>query len=157
MFLMHAPLADIANELGRSISTVKGWIQFEQERTQFAIGLAAKIIRDRQNAAHDKIINKWLPLALSEELNIEFQKGKQTISLSHWEGAKAASEIVLKTLAAQAKINGLDTVKVDMQSNGMTLPEAIIKSIRDLAAKPIQAEVVPPPLLAEQNEIPPTD
>lgn len=158
MFLMHAPLADIANELGRSISTVKGWIQFEQERNQYAIGLAAKIIRDRENGVIEKIIAKWLPLALSEELNIAFQKGKQTISLSHWEGAAKASEIVAKYLAIQAKINGLDSVKVDVQSNGMSLPEAIIKAVRDFAVKPaIQATEVPPPKLTEQNEPPPTD
>lgn len=132
MALEHVPVPEIAKKFQVTAQTVYGWLNHEHEKVLAGISLDAKKIRDRQNHDIEKLLQKWLPMALSDRLDIEFTKGRKTIQLAAWEGPVKASEIVLKLLQQQAKINGLDTLKVDLKSGGLTLPDAFVQTVQGL-------------------------
>lgn len=151
MALDYMPVSEIAAHFQASESTIYDWLHNEHDKDRYARSKMALQLRSRQDVTYERLLRKWLPLALTADINVVgTDRRGNPIQLQAWEAAKAASDQVLKALQQQAKLHGLDTVKVDVQSGGLPISEALIKAVRDFAQpKTIAAQVIQPILTNE--------
>lgn len=153
MALNYLPIQEIADHFGVRKATIYDWLHSEHEKERHALSQMALQIRTRQDATYERILRKWLPLALSDKIDVVgTDRRGNPIQLQDWECAAKANEQVLRALSQQAKLHGLDAVKVDVQSGGLPISEALIKAVRDFAQpRTIEAtEVSTTPLLDDE-------
>lgn len=122
LYLQHKSYRTIALELGIDPTTAFEMVNSKYEQRLAACTEKAAMVRDRQNAQIMEVIERWLPLALSEDLNVGEKrlnkKGEEyDVSLSSWEASAKATELVLKAWDSQAKIHGLHTLKIEHKAD----------------------------------------
>lgn len=142
----------IAKELGVGVQQVHKYLNDRHEQLLAGIHEKATLVRDRQNWQFDQLLERWMPLALHEGLNVEGTKIKnngelETINLETWDAGTKAMGMVLKAMDQKARINGLYQVPGnqgnDKATSARDLSLVIIGMLREVATgKPKQAEVV---------------
>ena len=113
----HKAIPTIAKEMGVDRTTAWGWINHIHEKTLAGISEKAALVRDRQNVQYDQLIEKWMPLALADGLEVGGWKKKRNgeeefITLDDWDAGTKAADIVMRAMAGKARNNGLYTVHV---------------------------------------------
>ena len=56
--------------MGVHRTTAWEWINHMHEKTLAGISEKAALVRDRQNVQYDQLIEKWMPLALADGLEV---------------------------------------------------------------------------------------
>jgi hypothetical protein len=141
MMLTYKPLNEIAEAFQVTQATIRMWLNHEHEKQLAAITEMGTLVRNRTARTYDKLLEQWLPLALSlkdQSLEVsEVRTGKRgpvKIELKDWEAASEASKRIENILEKYAKLYGLDTTKIDLASGGKPLHEALIETIMNIAA-----------------------
>jgi predicted DNA-binding protein YlxM (UPF0122 family) len=150
----HRSVPSIAEELKVDRTTVYKWITHQHERILAGVSKMAAVVRHQQDSQIDELLERWMPLAVHEELKVQGikynSKGERTvIELDTWDAGTKASEIVLKAMALKAKNHGLHTVEIkrpEGPARGMEeIMDLVIPSLRRLMIKDkpvIEAEIV---------------
>lgn len=154
MRLEGKTLTTIARELGIGLSTVHGDLKtIAKMKYQGLIEKDQNLLLE-QNAYYDQLLERWLPLAIKEDLNVgetrENKRGETyDISLKDWEASEAATDKVLKILEGKAKANGLAAQPTQKDRTaeeiGTSVALGVMEAFRRLSQKekpPIRAEII---------------
>lgn len=137
--LKHMPIREIAKRMKVDSSTVNNWLNHVHEKKLYSLSQAAERVKNEQFNQYDDLIDKFMPLALADELNVSGTKvGRNgqvmNIELEPWESATAAAEIVLRAMQQKAKIAGLGTVvpQLPTDEKGRTLPFQVYMMVQNV-------------------------
>lgn len=147
--LQHKSYGTIGQELG--ISRTEAFRLVNHEHTKVLAGLSQKAqqIREEQNSAIDDILERWMPLALSEDLDVGEIRTKNNgeehdVSLTSFESSGIATDKVLKALELKAKINGLMTLKLEtkadpaLNAHAFAMVTQLVASLKEKQANVIE-------------------
>jgi hypothetical protein len=147
MRLKHMPLKEIAKRMKVDIKTVNAWLNHVHEKKLFSLSQAAERIKNEQFNQYDALIDRFMPLALAEELNVHGTKVGRNgqvidIELEAWESAVAASEVVMRAMQQKAKIAGLGSVNVQLPTDekGRTLPFQVYMMVQNVVKQQAERE-----------------
>lgn len=151
MRLEGKTMTTIARELGVAVSTIHGDLQtIAKMKYQGLIEKDQNLLLE-QNAYYDALLERWLPLAMSEDLNVgETRKNNRgeeyDVALEPWKASGEATDKVLKILEGKSKINGLAPQKTDRtpEEVGTSVALAVMEAFRKLSSprEPRPAEVL---------------
>lgn len=132
-------IVTIAKEFGVSKGTMHGWLNHEYEKTKIANSHYAQLVREQSATQLDQIIERWLPLALSEDLKVEGDKYGANGELKHveieaWDAGTKATDRVLKAIEQKSRLFGLDKISVDLpKGTNLIFPTAIFEVVKKAA------------------------
>ncbi len=146
--LKHMPIREIAKKMKVDASTVNSWLNHVHEKKLYSLSQAAERVKNEQFNQYDDLIDKFMPLALADELNVSGEKvGRNgqvmNIELEPWESATAAAEIVLRAMQQKAKIAGLGTVvpQLPTDEKGRTLPFQVYMMVQNVVKQQAEKEI----------------
>lgn len=141
-------LQSISQELGVAIGTVHNDLKVIARLKYEGLIEKDQNLLLEQNSYYDALLERWLPLAVSEDLNVGEKRINQReeeydVSLSDWEASAAATDRVIKIMEAKAKINGLVSTKTDRtpEEVGASVALSVMEAFRRIS-QPKQAEVI---------------
>lgn len=132
----------IAKEMGVTQATVSGWINHEYEATKIANSNAAAIVREQNKERYEKLINRFMPLAIHEALDVSGDETGRNGEIKHvemeqWRASIEAARIVSDNVSKLSKIYGLEKVSIDLPKGGNLIFNngSMFMSVRGLADK----------------------
>ncbi len=147
LYLEHKSFRTIAKTLQIDLKDAHKMVNHEYEQLLASNTQKAQVVRGRLMDQYAELLERWMPLALSEDLNVgekrENRRGEEyDVSLSAWEASAAATDKVLKITEQIAKINGLQLTKVEVKGDPMLTAqyyETIQKLVNSLKEKQTNA------------------
>ena len=132
---------DIARELGITVWTAHNDAKWLATNRIKALEGKDKELIVTQNEIYEQLLNKWLPVALEKNEDVETQL--------------YATDRVTKVLSEQAKLFGFHTLPKAQQGNaealGKGIAEGVIEAMAKLAdrSKTVRAEVIDQPAIQD--------
>lgn len=133
-------LVSIAQHFKVSKGTMHGWLNHEYEKTKIANSHSAHLVREQSSTHLDQIIERWLPLAIHEDLKVAGDKYGANGELKHleieaWESGTKAAATVLKAIEQKSRLYGLDKIALELPKGGATFnfPVAIFAAVKNAA------------------------
>lgn len=114
----HKSRTTISKEMGVSKPTVTRWLNHKHELTLTSISQRAGAVRAQQAEQYDQLIERWLPLAIHEGLEVKGTKyGKngelEYVNIETWDAGLKAAATVAKFMEQKAKLFGLQMQVVE--------------------------------------------
>lgn len=139
----------ISRATGLSFSTISEDLAIIAKMKYQGLIETSEALLQEQNTYYDALLEKWLPLAVSEDLSVgETRENKRgevfDVSLPVWESSGIATDKVLKILEQKAKVNGLMARhEKTPEEVGTNIAIGVIDAFRKLSQPaPIQAVII---------------
>lgn len=147
-------ITEIAKHFEISVGHCHGWLNHEYEKTKAANSHSAALVREQSSTQLDKIIERWMPLALHEDLKVQGEKYGANGELKHieieaWEAGLKAADLVLKAVERKTRLYGLDKIALDLPKgsdvhfhNATAIFQIVRQAADRLKDEPKQAQVI---------------